>query len=55
VQPVARVAARLAGDLAAVFGVADLEVLSADGLLRPNGRMLRDWAARNGALAPPFE
>jgi len=60
VQPVARVAAQLAGDLAAVFGVADLDVLSADGLLRPQsfpssgGRVLRDWAQQNGVLAPPF-
>lgn len=58
-QPVARVAARLAGDLAAVFGVADLDVLSADGKLRPQsfppggGRALFDWAQRNGVLAAP--
>jgi hypothetical protein len=52
-QPVARVAARLAGDLAAVFGVADLEVPSADGQLRPQSRVLRDWAQRNGVLAAP--
>jgi hypothetical protein len=58
-HPVAKVAARLAGDLAAVFGVADLHVLSADGQLRyqgfpPNaGRYLHDWAQRNGVLAPP--
>jgi hypothetical protein len=50
-QPVARVAAQLAGDLAAVFGVADLDVLSADGQLRPQSRVLRDWAQRNGVLA----
>jgi hypothetical protein len=52
-QPVARVTARLAGDLAAVFGVADLDVLSADGQLRPQSRALRDWAQRNGVLAAP--
>jgi hypothetical protein len=58
-QPVARVAAQLAGDLAAVFGVADLEVLSAAGQLRPQsfppggGRVLLDWAQRNGVLAAP--
>jgi hypothetical protein len=58
-QPVARVAVRLAGDLAAVFGVADLDVLSADGKLRPGsfppsgGRALFDWAQRNGVLAAP--
>ena len=51
VQPVARVAARLAGDLAAVFGVSDLDVLSANGQLRPQPRGLRDWARRNGVLA----
>jgi hypothetical protein len=56
-HPVAKVAARLAGDLAAVFGVADLDVLSADGQLRaqsfpPNGgRALFEWAQRNGVLA----
>jgi hypothetical protein len=55
--PVARVAAQLAGDLAAVFGVSDLEVLSADGQLRPPsfppraGRGLFDWAKLNGVLA----
>jgi hypothetical protein len=50
-QPAARVAARLAGDLVAVFGVADLDVLNADGQLRPDSRILRDWAQRNGVLA----
>jgi hypothetical protein len=60
VQPVAQVAARLAGDLAAVFGVTDLDVLSPDGQLRPQsfppggGRVLRDWAQANGVLAAPF-
>jgi hypothetical protein len=54
-----RVAARLPGDLAAVFGVADLDVLTADGQLRPQsfrpgGRELRAWAQRNGVLAVPF-
>ena len=59
VQPVAGVAAQLAGDLAAVFGVSDLVVLSADGQLRPQsfplrgGRALFDWAKRNGVLAAP--
>jgi hypothetical protein len=58
-HPVAKVAARLAGDLAAVFGVADLDVLSADGQLRPQsfppngGRALFEWAQRNGVLAAP--
>jgi hypothetical protein len=58
-QPVARVAARLAGDLAAVFGVADLDGLSADGKLRlqsfppGGGRALFDWAQRNRVLAAP--
>jgi Putative DNA-binding domain len=58
-QPVAKVAARLAGDLAAVFGVADLAVLSADGQLRPQsfppngGRALFEWAQQNGVLAAP--
>jgi hypothetical protein len=56
-HPVAKVATRLAGDLAAVFGVADLDVLSADGQLRPQsfppngGRALLEWAQRNGLLA----
>jgi hypothetical protein len=50
-QPVGKVAAQLAGDLAAVFGVSDLEVLSADGQLRPESRILRNWAKRNGVLA----
>jgi hypothetical protein len=60
VQPVARVAAQLAGDLAAVFGVPDLDVLTADGQLRPeafmpgSARELRAWAQRNGVLARPF-
>jgi hypothetical protein len=51
--------ARVAGDLAAVFGVADLDVLSADGQLRPQsfppngGRALFEWAQRNGVLAAP--
>jgi hypothetical protein len=58
-QPVAKVAAGLAGDLAVVFGVSDLEVLSPEGELRrqsfpPNGgRALFEWAERNGVLAPP--
>jgi hypothetical protein len=58
-HPVAKVATRLAGDLAAVFGVADLDVLSADGQLRPQsfppngGRALLEWAQRNGLLAGP--
>jgi hypothetical protein len=52
VGPVAAAAARLAGDLAAVFGVADLDVLSAEGLLRPRsfppgrGRPARLGAAK---------
>jgi len=59
VRPIARVAAQLAGDLAAVFGVADLDILTPDGQLRPmtlrpgSGRELRDWAQRNGLLEPP--
>jgi hypothetical protein len=59
VQPVARVAAQLAGDLAAVFGVSDLEVLSADGQLRREslpprgGQELFNWARSNGVLAKP--
>ena len=60
VRPRARVAAQLAGDLAAVFGVPDLDVLTADGQLRLDslapgaGRVMREWAERNDVLAPPF-
>jgi Putative DNA-binding domain len=59
VQPVARVAAQLAGDIVAVFGVDDLAVLSPDGQLRSQsfppggGRALFDWARWNGVLAAP--
>ena len=58
-RPTARVAAQLAGDLVAVFGVADLDILSIDGQLRPvtagpAGRELHEWAQLNSVLAPPF-
>jgi hypothetical protein len=52
--PIAKVAAQLAGDLAAVFGVSDLQVLSADGQLRREsfpprgGQELFNWARLNG-------
>jgi hypothetical protein len=62
VRAVVRVAAVLGGDLAAVFGVADLQILTPDGQLRaapPGTRLTRGgqdaalyaWAAENDLLA----
>ena len=56
VRPIARVAAQLAGDLVAIFGVADLDILTPVGQLRlvtplrpPGGwPELGQWVKRNG-------